>query len=214
MSSFFAGECGFLWVLKPCLSLGKHFFTLMEPTFKNYDDNEVQVNRSGIIIGGAIAGLSVFLLVILVLISARRHRAKVDNESQRYAKRTSVALRSSQPSEQPRPQDTISELPAPNNLLSNSSVLRSVSRIPSMLLKSASLSSATITKSASTVPEGKEPENKRYSKLKAFYSHPAEVPNWIASSPLVRSPQSIFESLRSTTPNQAGDNNKDHTNIV
>lgn len=206
------GEC-FIDLMKSSSSI--FFFILMELPFKNYDGEEVQVNRSGIIVGCAIAGLSVFLLIIFVLLSAKKYSSKAGNESHCIEKRERTSVRlshlSQSPSEPQRGIDTLSELPSSDTPLSKSNLLlRSVSRLPSILLKSASLFSITSSKSMSIVTEVKEQENKRYSMLKAFYLHPAEVPNWIASSPLIRSPQSLFESLRSSSHNQATDNNRDH----
>ncbi|KAH8549337.1 hypothetical protein BGW37DRAFT_502790 [Umbelopsis sp. PMI_123] len=182
----------------------------MELSSTNLDAYEVQVNKTGIIVSCAVAGLSVFLLILLVNFSVRRYRIKTDLESQLTVKKNEAAVAPSRASQSPsptlpppeqqmshRPPDIISQLPAAGNALSNSHLLRSVSRLPSILLRSTSLFSITTVKSNTTVLDTKEPDNKRHSRLKAFYLHPAEVPNWIANSPLVRARQSLFNKSES-----------------
>lgn len=212
------------------LGLDELLFILMERSSTNLDVYRVPVNKTAIIVGCVVAGLSVFVLIILIMLAARRYGTKNDNESQQNLKaeetaveppqisQTSVPLPMSQPSPElrmsQRTPDIISQLPAASNALSNSHLLRSVSRLPSILLRSTSLFSITTAKSNITALDFKEPENKRHSRLKAFYLHPAEVPNWIASSPLVRSRQSLFDNLRVTTQNPAEHNSKEHSNFV
>ncbi|KAI8575230.1 hypothetical protein K450DRAFT_262705 [Umbelopsis ramanniana AG] len=203
------------------LGLDELPFILMERSSSFLDAYRVQVNKSAIIVGCVVAGLSVFVLIILIMLAARRYRTKNDNESQQSLKTEETAV---EPPQLPQPSvdlqmsqrapDIISQLPAASNALSNSHLLRSVSRLPSILLRSTSLFSVTTAKSNITALDYKEPENKRHSRLKAFYLHPAEVPNWIAGSPLVRSRQSLFDNLRVATQNQPENNSKEQSNVV
>ncbi|KAG2175976.1 hypothetical protein INT44_000454 [Umbelopsis vinacea] len=193
----------------------------MERSSSFLDAYRVQVNKSAIIVGCVVAGLSVFVLIILIMLAARRYRTKPDNESQQNLKTEETAVelaKLTQPSVElqmsQRPPDITSQLPAASNALSNSYLLRSVSRLPSILLRSTSLFSITTAKSNITAQDYKEPENKRHSRLKAFYLHPAEVPNWIAGSPLIRSQQSLFDDLRVATQNQAEHKSKEQSNVV
>jgi hypothetical protein len=218
------GHSFFLYLLGNVLlqlGLDELLFILMERTSTNLDVYRVQVNKTAIIVGCVVAGLSVFVLIILVMLAARRYRTKNDNESQQNLTTEETAVESSQASQpsaelqmSQKAPNIISQLPAASNALSNSLLLRSVSRLPSILLRSTSLFSVTTAKSNITALDFKEPENKRHSRLKAFYLHPAEVPNWIASSPLVRSRQSLFDNLRVTTQNQAEHNSKERSNVV
>ncbi|KAJ2960851.1 hypothetical protein NQZ79_g3826 [Umbelopsis isabellina] len=179
----------------------------MESSFSNENVDEFQVNRRGIVVGCTIAGTSVFLLVVIIMASVRRHR----RNSYSTAKRPSITITSQSEKTQILPQP-VSLVPEATKSTSNSDLLRSVSQLPSMLLKSASIFTTSTSRSTLATPEMKEQNTKRQSKFKGFYLHPAEVPNWIASSPLMRSPQSMFS--RSCATNQTQDKNSESMHIV
>lgn len=179
----------------------------MESSFSNANVDEFQVNRRGIVVGCAVAGTSVFLLVIIIMASVRRHRRNPYST----AKRASNTVMSQSEKAQILPQP-VSLIPEATKSTSNSDLLRSVSQLPSMLLKSASIFTTSTSKSTLATPDMKDQNTKRQSKFKGFYLHPAEVPNWIASSPLMRSPQSMFS--RSCTTSQTQEKNLESIHIV
>jgi hypothetical protein len=184
---------------------------VMESSFSIETVDEFQVDRRGIVVGCAIAGTSVFLLAVVIMASVRRHRQRPYRNSYSSGQKPSIAIISQPESSQSFPQP-VSVLPEATKSTSNSDLLRSVSQLPSMLLKSASIFTTSTSRSTLATPEMKDQDTKRQSKFKGFYLHPAEVPNWIASSPWMRSPQSML--TKSCATHQAEDKSTEGIYIV